>query len=93
MVITKVIVLVKTANRIGVHGRVVVCNKSENTKYLGTGNLLMLVWQRATTVKIHHFFLRENAYAVCSAELASLSMNGSSEVRDAVESIMVAWIA
>ena len=40
-------------------------------------DLLILVWQKATTVKIHHFFLVENIYAVFSTEFASVSLCGA----------------
>lgn len=36
----------------------------------------MLVWHKATTVRIHHFFLVEKAYAVRSIELASVRTEG-----------------
>lgn len=34
----------------------------------------MLVWHNATTVRIHHFFLVEKAYAVSLRLVASLSL-------------------
>lgn len=38
------------------------------------GDLLMLVWHSATTVRIHHLRLVENAYAVSLRFVASLNL-------------------